>query len=63
MEADGEIRIAPVVLGDEKILEEKASDDNQKYGEMQELKKQYGNCIGVDPESIVIRKAGGMDRR
>ena len=63
VEADGEIRIAPVVLGDEKNQEEKASDDNQKYGEMQELKEQYGNCIGVDPESIVIRRAGGMDRR
>lgn len=56
VEADDEIRIAPVVLGDEKIQEEKASDDNHKYSEMQELKGQYANCIGVDPESIVIQK-------
>lgn len=61
-EADGEIRIAPVVLGDEKNQGESASDDNLKHGELQELREQYGNCIGVDPERIVIRRAGRIDR-
>ena len=61
-ETGGEIRIAPVVLGDEKTQEEEASDDNLKYGELQELKEQYGNCIGVDPERIIIRRAGRKGR-
>lgn len=60
--AAGEIRIPPVVLESEKIKKEKESDDNLKYEEIQELKEQYGNCIGVDPESIVIRGDGGIDR-
>lgn len=60
--AAGEIRIPPVVLESEKIKKEKEYDDNLKYEEIQELKEQYGNCIGVDPESIVIRGDGGIDR-
>ncbi|MDE7248700.1 MAG: hypothetical protein K2N82_02200, partial [Lachnospiraceae bacterium] len=62
-EAGGEIRIAPIILENDKVQEETMSGDSKKHGEMQELKEQYGNCIGVDPESIVIRSAGGIDRR
>ncbi len=61
--AGGEIRIAPIILENDKIQEETMAGDSKKNGEMQELKAQYGNCIGVDPESIVIRSAGGIDRR
>lgn len=59
---DNEIRIPPVVLGIEEVQEEKVTDDNLKYGEIQELKEQYGNCIGIDPESIVVRMVKGTDR-
>lgn len=59
VKAGGSIRIPPVVLGNEETLDEGAAGDNLTYGEMQELKEQYGNCIGVGPESIVIRIAGG----
>lgn len=62
-EAGGEIRIAPVILGNEEIQEETMSGDDKTYEEMQELKEQYGKCIGVDPESIVIKREGGTDGR
>lgn len=57
-EAAGEIRIDPVVLGDVKMYEEETADENKKSGIFQDLKEQYGNCIGVDPESIIVKKAG-----
>lgn len=60
--AAGEIRITPVTLENEGVQENKEPEDNLKYEKMQELKEQYGNCIGVDPESIVIRGTGGIDR-
>lgn len=59
VKTDGEIRILPVILENEKNQEEKADEGNLKYAEIQELKEQYGNCIGVDTKSIVIRMAGG----
>lgn len=62
-EANSEIRIAPVILGNENIQDETMSDDDKRHREVQELKEQYGNCIGVNPESIVIRRAGETDRR
>lgn len=58
VKTDDEIRILPVVLENEKNQEEKADEGNLKYAEIQELKEQYGNCIGVDTKSIVIRMAG-----
>lgn len=55
-EAAEEIRINPVVLGGVEVCEEETADDSGKNGEFQDLKKQYGDCIGVDPESIIVKK-------
>lgn len=61
-EDDGKIRIPRVTLEKKEIQEEGADGDNLKHEEIRELKEQYGNCIGVDPESIVIRGTGEGDR-
>lgn len=55
-EAAGEIRIDSVVLGEARACEEETDSDNKNSGTFQDLKEQYGDCIGVDPESIIVKK-------
>lgn len=54
----GEIRVPPVILGDTQAGRKEPAEKEETDEELLCLKEQYGSCIGVDPERIVIRKAG-----
>lgn len=56
-----EIWIAPVVLGGGQ--EEEEGTDYEETVDLAELKRQYGDCIGVEPDNIVVRQAGGAAER
>ncbi|MBQ8596244.1 MAG: stage III sporulation protein AF [Lachnospiraceae bacterium] len=47
---NGEIYIEPVVLGEEAALQKE---------EAEQLRKKYGDCMGIDPERIEIRVGYG----
>ncbi|MCM1126600.1 MAG: stage III sporulation protein AF [Lachnospiraceae bacterium] len=60
-ESDGEIWIPPVVLGGGQGKEGGA--DYEGTADFAELKRQYSDCIGVEPGNIVVKQAGGTAKR
>ncbi len=61
-EGIGEIQIDPVVLGSG----EDEKGDRADGGEIEnfaELKRQYGECIGMNPENILVKQSGGRGGR